>query len=314
MINIISLTFLLILLSYSNFLSLRLKIKLNETFLVSVSLILLLWYSYFRFQLEYSKYVKPYCAAILNITDDHLDWHGTKNKYIKSKFKIFKNQTKEDIALINDLNLKKIYFKKKYLAKLRFIKKKPLIANYINNEYLKLDVNKDNLIFAYNVSKIFKIKKNNFFKSLISFNGLSHRQEKFLKFKKYTFINDSKATSFEATQSALNSNKKIIWILGGKPKKNDKFFLKKYKNKILKAYIIGRNSKHFIKQLKNYVKFEVIKDLKNVIKRIFQSYNKNIETTVLLSPASASYDQFKNFEDRGEKFKKYVRLYAKKFL
>ena len=212
------------------------------------------------------------------------------------------------------MNLKKIYFKKKYLAKLRFIKKKPLIANYINNEYLKLDVNKDNLIFAYNVSKIFKIKKNNFFKSLISFNGLSHRQEKFLKFKKYTFINDSKATSFEATQSALNSNKKIIWILGGKPKKNDKFFLKKYKNKILKAYIIGRNSKHFIKQLKNYVKFEVIKDLKNVIKRIFQSYNKNIETTVLLSPASASYDQFKNFEDRGEKFKKYVRLYAKKFL
>ena len=58
------------------------------------------------FQLEYSKFVKPYCAAILNITDDHLDWHGTKNKYIKSKFKIFKNQTKEDIALINDLNFK----------------------------------------------------------------------------------------------------------------------------------------------------------------------------------------------------------------
>ena len=60
------------------------------------------------FQLEYSKFIKPYCAAILNLSVDHLDWHGSKKKYMISKFKIFKNQTKNDIAFLNNLKLKKI--------------------------------------------------------------------------------------------------------------------------------------------------------------------------------------------------------------
>ena len=60
------------------------------------------------FQLEYSKFIKPYCAAILNISQDHLDWHGSKKKYIKSKYKIFNNQTKQDIAFLNNLKLKKL--------------------------------------------------------------------------------------------------------------------------------------------------------------------------------------------------------------
>ena len=64
------------------------------------------------FQLEYSKFLKPYCAAILNISKDHLDWHGSRNKYSKSKFKIFNNQSKNDIAFLNDFSLKKIYKKK----------------------------------------------------------------------------------------------------------------------------------------------------------------------------------------------------------
>ena len=65
------------------------------------------------FQLEYSKFIKPYCAAILNISEDHLDWHGSKKKYVISKIKIFNNQTKNDIAFLNDLKLKK-FIKKKF--------------------------------------------------------------------------------------------------------------------------------------------------------------------------------------------------------
>ena len=66
------------------------------------------------FQLEYSSFIKPYCAALLNITKDHLDWHGTKKKYMMSKIKIFNNQTKNDIAFLNDINLKRIYKKKTF--------------------------------------------------------------------------------------------------------------------------------------------------------------------------------------------------------
>ncbi len=264
------------------------------------------------FQLEYSKYIKPYCAALLNITDDHLDWHGTKKKYIRSKFKIFENQTNSDLAFIKDINLRRIYKKRKLLGKLKLIKKNLITPNNLNNKYLKLEANKDNISFAYSISKIFKIKKKKFVKSLDSFKGLPHRHEIFFNTRNCTFINDSKATSFEAAKYALNSNDNIIWILGGLPKEKDKFFVKKYRGKIIKAYIIGKRPNYFVKQLKNSIKFEVNRNLNSVIYKVFKSLN-NKKTTVLFSPASASYDQYKSFVDRGEKFKKLVKLHAKKF-
>ena len=89
----------------------------------------------------------------------------------------------------------------------------------IQNRYLQLEANKDNVKFAYYITKLFQINKKDFLKSLESFNGLSHRHEIFLKLGKSTFINDSKATSFESTQYALKSNSNIVWITGGQPKK-----------------------------------------------------------------------------------------------
>ncbi len=262
------------------------------------------------FQLEYSKHLRPYCAAILNITDDHLDWHGSKQKYIKSKFKIFNNQTKNDIAFLENGNLKKIYKKKKLSGKLKLVKKNLINLKNINNSYLKLRTNKENINFAYSILKLFKIKKNKFLKTLTSFKGLPHRQEKFLKVKNYTFINDSKATSFESAKYALNSYENIIWILGGQPKKNEKFFINKYKKKIIKAYVVGKNPQYFVKKLKNLIDYEVNLNLKNVVRKILKSrHNKKI--TVLFSPASASYDQYNNFVERGEKFKNIVKIYAK---
>ena len=254
------------------------------------------------FQLEYSKHLRPYCAAILNITDDHLDWHGSKQKYIKSKFKIFNNQTKNDIAFLENGNLKKIYKKKKLSGKLKLVEKNLINLKNINNSYLKLRTNKENINFAYSILKLFKIKKNKFLKTLTSFKGLPHRQEKFFKVKNYTFINDSKATSFESAKYALNSYENIIWILGGQPKKNEKFFINKYKKKIIKAYVVGKNPQYFVKKLKNLIDYEVNLNLKNVVRKILKSrHNKKI--TVLFSPASASYDQYNNFVERGENLK-----------
>ena len=125
-------------------------------------------------------------------------------------------------------------------------------------------------------------------------------------------INDSKATSFDASlQSLLNYNN-IYWIVGGLSKYKDRFNLQKIKNKIIKAYIIGKNTSFFTKKIKNNIPFIISKNLKNAINNIYYDikFNKSKKITILFSPAAASYDQFKNFEDRGNEFKK---LIAKKF-
>ena len=148
---------------------------------------------------------------------------------------------------------------------------------------------------------------------MTTFSGLPHRHEIFLKLGKSTFINDSKATSFESTKYALSSNKNIVWITGGLPKKSDKIKINKFKKKIIKAYIIGEHKSFFVKYLRNKIKYEIVKNLKVAVSRIFKSFQKEKKITFLFSPASASYDQFKNFVERGEKFKHLVNGYAKKF-
>ena len=149
-----------------------------------------------------------------------------------------------------------------------------------------------------------------------SFAGLPHRYEIFLRRKNITFINDSKATSFQATKFALEFSKNIFWILGGLPKKNDKINLKYLQNNIIKSYIIGNSPNFFRKQLKNKLKFLITKNLKKSIISIFKDLKSSDKkkVTILLSPSAASFDQFKNFETRGEEFKKLCRLYAKKFI
>ncbi len=268
------------------------------------------------FQLEYSKFIKPYCAAILNISQDHLDWHGSKKKYIKSKIKIFNNQTKNDIAFLNDLNLKRLYKRNNFLGKLKYIKNNSIKITDNQNRYLKLEANKNNVKFAYYIAKIFNIDKKAFLKSLKSFEGLAHRHEIFLKKNNKIFINDSKATSFQSSKFALQSNKNIFWIVGGMPKLGDKFKLGKLKNNIVKSYIVGKHMGIFKAQLNRKVDFQLSKTLNNATISIFKDI-KNIvdkKITILLSPASASYDQFKNFEERGNKFKILVKNYARKYL
>ena len=99
--------------------------------------------------------------------------------------------------------------------------------------------------FVYSIAKKFKIKDQKFFSAMNSFKGLEHRQELIYKKKNLTIINDSKATSFEATKFALQKYDNIFWILGGLPKKNDKIKLGKLRNKIHKIFIIGEHANFF---------------------------------------------------------------------
>ena len=92
-----------------------------------------------------------------------------------------------------------------------------------------------------------------------------------------------------------------------------KLVLINLKKKIIKAYIIGNYTNFFIKQINKKIKFEVTKNLKLTLNKIFKSFNKKQKLTILFSPSSASYDQFKNFGERGEKFKNLVKYNAKKF-
>ena len=170
--------------------------------------------------------------------------------------------------------------------------------------------------FVYTFAKILGIRDLPFIKCMQSFKGLPHRFEIFLRKKSITFINDSKATSFAATQFALSSLKNIFWILGGLPKKGDKINLVKYKKNIIKCYLIGKNINFFKNQIKGRLVYSITRNLKDSIIQILkdidlQNFNK---ISVLLSPGAASFDQFTNFEKRGEEFKRLCKIYARKKL
>ena len=108
--------------------------------------------------------------------------------------------------------------------------------------------------------------------------------------------------------------KKIYWILGGLPKHQDKFDLKNVSKKIAKAYIVGKKINFFIKKIKKNLLYKKSYNIKNAINDVLTDIKKNKDTefTILLSPAAASYDQFRNFEERGNYFKKIIISKLKK--
>ena len=286
---------------------LNFKIKKNIFFVIEAS----------SFQLSHSQFIHPDYSILLNITNDHLDWHASMKEYVKSKLRIFNLQDKNNFALINN-KYKKTFKKNKYLSKLITLKSSSYkkIKIRIKNSYLKLKINDENMNFVYTLSKLLKINEKSFIRAMNTFTGLPHRYEIFLKKKNVTFINDSKATSFEASKFALASSKNIYWILGGMPKHKDRIDLNYLKKNIVKSYIIGKNIIYFKNNLQNKVIFSVTNNLKDSIIRILKDIKKfnKIDNTILLSPSAASFDQFQNFEKRGNEFKKLCKLYAKKYI
>ena len=266
------------------------------------------------YQLEYSKLFKAHFAGILNISPDHLERHGKLQNYIKAKFKIVKNQSNKDIAFLNvkNLHIKKEIKKSKIFSKIIRINKgiNCNILNKINNPYFLTEGNKENLLFVFEIMKKFNIKNNKFFKTLKNFNGLKYRQQIIYRSKNLTIINDSKATSYSSSVSILKSLSNVYWIVGGLAKKGDKFLLSKKYCKTFKAYIFGKNKNLFTKQLKNKMNCQNFTDLSFLLKKVLLDIKKAKNTkhkTILFSPAAASFDNFKNFEDRGKKFNRLIK-------
>ena len=273
------------------------------------------------YQLQYSKLFRSKHAAILNITPDHLERHKNIKNYVKVKSKIFFAQKNLDYSYINSGNkyskqIKNIFEANKLKSKLILVDKSNCgsLLKKIDNKYFKSEGNAENLAFVYQIIKKLKIKDNIIIKALNKFKGLPHRQEIVLSNKQFLCINDSKATSFDAClQSLLNYNK-IYWIVGGLPKYQDRFHLEGVSKKIIKAYIIGKSTSFFCKQIKNKAPYKISYNLKNAIHDIQNDLKNNIykKCTILLSPAAASFDQFSNFENRGLYFKNLVRAAFKK--
>ena len=185
------------------------------------------------------------------------------------------------------------------------------IINKLNNKYFTTEANKENLSFVLSISKKFQLKKNLLIKTLKNFKGLKYRQQIIYKKKFMTIINDSKSTSFSSSIGILKSNPNIYWLLGGMYKKDDKFDLsKKYFHKI-RAFIFGKNRSYFNSQLKGKIYLENFENLKDAFKKILKLTKKEkfIKKTILFSPSAASFDDFKNFEDRGFYFNKLVKKY-----
>ena len=267
------------------------------------------------YQIEYSKNFKANYAVILNITPDHLERHGTFANYIKAKFKLIRTQTNKDFSFLNVNNklLKKEIKKNKLNSKIIKINIKPINQDLlkIKNTYFLTEGNKQNLLHVFAVAKKLGVKKSVLFKTINNFKGLKFRQQIIYESKKFTLINDSKATSYLSSINILKSLKKVYWIVGGIPKLGDKFLMSKNQCSNFKAYIFGRNKNSFIKELKNKINYEHFDDLKKALKKIILDIklqkNEKEHKTILFSPSAASFDRFKNFEDRGEKFNKLIK-------
>jgi UDP-N-acetylmuramoylalanine--D-glutamate ligase len=284
------------------------KIKKNTIFIIEAS----------SYQLDYSKFFRSDYSLILNLHPDHLERHGNFKNYVKAKFKLIQNQSKKSYAFIEKQN--KIL---NYLIKKNKIKSKIYRVNYkkyqkysklINNRYFINKSNIKNLSFVFALSKFLKLRLRKIIETTNKFKGLDFRQQIIYDSKKLMIINDSKSTSLSSTELLLESFENIYWILGGLAKKGDQLKLnRKYFGKI-NAFIYGKDKIFFSKILKKKIKYKISKSLNNSLLLIFKDIKKNSDEkkVILFSPSAASFDQFKNFEDRGKYFNKIIKNYIKK--
>ena len=283
--------------------------------------------------LELSSYQLESCnllgfdtTILLNVTPDHLTRHGGMEGYVAAKQKIFANPKKNSAAIVGiDDKFCRYILDLVHYPKVIKISGKEVPENgigwhenrLIDNRENKFKVigsnvpkldgnhNRQNIAAAYAACITNGIDEKIFAERLATFSGLEHRQEFVKSISGVQYINDSKATNADSVQQALMRFKNIIWILGGRPKEDEIESLSPYFSKIKFAFLIGEAAEKWHEFLnKNHVKNEVVFNLKNAVKKSFKIAQE--KDVVLLSPACASFDQFKSFEDRGNQFKKFV--------
>ncbi|MHA7056237.1 UDP-N-acetylmuramoyl-L-alanine--D-glutamate ligase [Aquimarina sp. M1] len=283
------------------------------------------------FQLDGIQKFAPHIAVLTNITPDHLDRYDNKfENYIASKFRITMNQKASDYFIYDGDDKVITTYIEKHPIRSRLLpfslKKKLENGAYLEGESIKITIdnnkfimptkdlalegshNVKNAMAAATVSQLLKIRKATIRECLENFHGVEHRLENVLKINNVQYVNDSKATNVNATFYALDAMKSAtVWIVGGVDKGNDYTELYPLVNEKVKAIIcLGVDNTKIINAfgncVDNIVETQSMKEAVNMAYKIAER-NEN----VLLSPACASFDLFKNYEERGRQFKEAVR-------
>lgn len=283
------------------------------------------------FQLDDMVSFRANTAVLLNITPDHLDrYQFSMQNYADSKFKIINNQragdafiySLDDAVTMNNLPTKNILANQYPVS----IFQKPTVGGWIENEELFIKL--DNETFNMSISELALQGKHNLYNSMASgiasrvldmrndiirqsmsdFKNIAHRLEHVAKVQGIEFINDSKATNVNSVWYALESmTSPVVWIVGGVDKGNDYSMLSALVKQKVKAIIcLGKDNKRIHEAFEDSV--ELIVNTFTATEAVNMAYHMGKKgDTVLLSPACASFDLFKNYEDRGNQFKAAVK-------
>jgi len=285
------------------------------------------------FQLEATVSFKPKVALILNITPDHLDRHGSMAGYIEAKAKIFANQDAQDFLILNwdDEETRKlaaqaqaqvIFFSRKHKLDRGFyvqdgfltarMGSEPVPVIAVQDIRIKGGHNLENALAAVAAGWVMGVPAASIAESLRTFPGVEHRLEPVATIKGVQYINDSKGTNPDASIKALEAyDNPIVLIAGGKSKGSDFLpFAKLIKEKVKALVLVGQAVPEIeaaVRQV-GYTNYRVVQTFREAV---WEASKLAVEgDIVLLSPACASFDLFKNYEERGRVFKELVRELA----
>jgi len=299
------------------------KFIINGVYVIEVS----------SYQLETSKSFSPNIAIISNLSSDHMSRHKSMKNYFNQKSKILNNLVYNDTAILNcnhklvKLKALELFKNKKsniisfdfekneskfYSSKKNTLIKKKLRKIKYNNPFLYGEHNEENVQIALKALSFLALKKKLLEKSLNSFSGLTHRQELVINNKNLKVINDSKATNIDSMIKAIKNYENIYLICGGILKDRNLNSLTPYTNKLKKVYITGVKKNQFINFFSKKNEIFISSNLSKIVKECFKDVNTTEQSTILFCPGAASFDQFKNFEERGNRFKKIVLDNSKK--
>jgi UDP-N-acetylmuramoylalanine--D-glutamate ligase len=288
------------------------------------------------FQIDLTQSLAPSVGLLLNITPDHLDRHGALEAYAAIKERLVAHaalaligiddepcraiaaRLRASEAATGEPRVREISAKASTRADV-FVDAHRIHARGGAGPLIDLRLapalrgehNGQNAAFAFAATRALGLSVEDIARGMASFPGLAHRMEQVGRSGKVLFVNDSKATNADAAEKALVSFRDIFWILGGKAKAGGIAPLRPLFARVAKAYLIGAASEEFALEFGDAVPFELSRTLDLAVAAAARDAALSVapEPVVLLSPACASYDQFPNFEARGDAFRALVNSY-----